>query len=292
MQAMKLSMRKRTVHDIGPRVNQWRGARASQLSDQQLQVRREKLLSRGRRTLRAGQWIVGLAALAWGLTMITREMGPILQGWLEIREIEVEGIHHVTKPEVLERLVLKPGMGLHQVSTAFLAERVRTHAWIREATVERRPPHLLHVTVLERTPAAIIRTGGDHWLSDESGYLLVKLGKQDDQTLPLLTGLDSQSLKHGEARVRNAVQTGVVLAKLIANTLDGRVVVDLTNSSHVVASVNGVRFKFGDDSLVDQWERFLKVKPSFETASFDGRKREVSEIDLRYDNRVIVRERV
>ncbi|MBK5282471.1 MAG: FtsQ-type POTRA domain-containing protein [Nitrospiraceae bacterium] len=289
---MKLSMRKRTVHAIGPRLNQWRGARASQLSDQRQQVRREKLLSRGRRTLRVGKWIVGLAALAWGLTMVTREMGPILQGWLEIREVEVEGIHHVTKPEVLERLVLKPGTGLHQVSTAFLAERVKTHAWVKEATVERRLPHLLHVTVLERTPAAIIRTGGDHWLSDESGYLLAKLGRQDDQTLPLLTGLEPQSLQRGEARVRNAVQSGVVLAKLIANTLDGRVEVDLTNSSNVVASANGVRFQFGADSLVDQWERFRKVKPSFNTASFDGRKREVREIDLRYDNRVIVRERV
>jgi cell division protein FtsQ len=219
-------------------------------------------------------------------------MGPILEGWLEIRDVEVEGIHQVTKPEVLERLVLKPGMGLHQVSTAFLAERVQAHAWIKEATVERRPPHLLHVTVLERTPAAIIRTGADHWLSDESGYLLAKLGRQDDQALPLLIGLEAQSLQHGEARVRNAVQSGVVLAKLIASTLDGRVEVDLTNFSNVVASVNGVRFQFGDDSLVDQWERFRKVNPSFKTALFDDRKRTVNEIDLRYDNRVIVREGV
>lgn len=283
---------KRTVPAIGPRLNQWKGARATQISDQRQQMRRERLRTRGRRALRVGQWIVGLAALVWGLTIVTREMGPVLQGWLEIREVEVEGIHHVTKPEVLERLVLKPGMGLHQVSTAFLAERVQTHAWIKEATIERRPPHLLHVTVLERTPAAIIRTGTDHWLSDENGYLLAKLGRQDDQTLPLLIGLDPQPLQRGEAGVRNAVQSGVVLAKLIANTLDGRVEVDLTNFSNVVASANGVRFQFGGDSLVDQWERFRKVNPSYKTAAVDDRKRTVSEIDLRYDNRVIVRERV
>jgi len=289
---MKPLLRKRAVPAVGPRVNQWKGVRASQFSEQREQARQERLTSRKRRAWRVGQWIVSLAVLAWGLTMITREMGPILQGWLEIREVEIEGIHHVTKSEVLERLVLKPGMGLHEVSTAFLAERVRTHAWIKEATVERRPPHLLHVSVVERTPAAIILIGTDHWLSDESGSLLAKLGKQDDQTLPLLTGLDPQSLHRGEARVRNAVQSGVVLAKLIANTFDGRVEVNLTNSSNVVASANGVRFQFGGDSLVDQWERFRKVKPSFKTDSFDGRKREVSEIDLRYDHRVIVRERV
>ena len=289
---MKVLVRKRAAPPIVPRLNQWKGARASQISDQRQQARRERLLSRGRRALRVGRWIVGLAALAWGLTIVTREMGPVLQGWLEIRDVEVAGIHQVTKPEVLELLVLKPGMGPHQVSTSFLAERVRAHAWIKEATVERRPPNLLHITVVERTPAAIIRAGADHWLSDEGGYLLAKLGKQDDQALPLLIGLEAQSLQRGEVRVRNAIQSGVVLAKLIASTLDGRVEVDLTNFSNVVASANGVRFQFGDDSLVDQWERFRKVNPSFKTAPFDDRKRTVSEIDLRYDNRVIVRERV
>lgn len=289
---MKVLVRKRAAPPIGPRSNQWKGARASQIADQRQQARREKLLSRRRRALRAGRWIVGLATLAWGLTIVTREMGPQLQGWLEIRDVEVEGIHRVTKPEIVERLALKPGMGLHQVSTSFLAERVRAHAWIKEATVERRPPHLLHITVLERTPATIIRSGADHWLSDEGGHLLAKLGKQDDQALPLLIGLEAQSLQRGEARVRNAVQSGVVLAKLIANTFGGRVEVDLTNFSNVVASANGVRFQFGGDSLVDQWERFRKVNPSFKAAPFDDRKGAVNEIDLRYDNRVIVRERV
>jgi cell division protein FtsQ len=239
-----------------------------------------------------GGWIVGLAVLVGVLTIVTRQMGPVFQSWLEIREVEVEGLHHVTKGEVLERLVLKPGMGLHQVSTAFLAERVRTHAWIKEATVERRPPHLLYVAVVERTPAVIVRSGVDHWLGDESGYLLAKLGRQDDRTLPLLTGLDPQALERGEAGVRNMVQSGAVLAKLIGSTFDGRVEVDLTNSSNVVASTGGVRFQFGGDSLVDQWDRFRKVKPSLKSAGAGGGKREVSEIDLRFDNRVIVRERV
>jgi cell division protein FtsQ len=239
-----------------------------------------------------GQWMVGLAVSAWGLVMVMQGVEPILQDWLEIREVEVEGIHHVTKAEVLSRLALNPGMGLHQADTALLAGRVQAHAWIKEATIERRPLHLLHVVVLERTPAAIIRIGADHWVSDENGYLLVKLGRQDDETLPLLTGLEPQPLQRGEVRVRNAVQSGIVLAKLIANTLDGRVEVDLANFSNVVAAANGVRFQFGDDSLVNQWERFRKVNPSFKTAASDDRKRMVSEIDLRYDNRVIVRERV
>jgi cell division protein FtsQ len=289
---MKALVRKRTTPPIGPRSNQWKGARASQIADQHQQAHREKLLSRRRRAWRVGQWLLGLAALAWGLTIVTREMGPMVQGWLEIRHVEVEGIHQVTKSEIVERLVLKPGMGLHQVSTAFLVERVQAHAWVKEATVERRLPHILHVTVVERAPAAIISAGVDHWLSDEDGHLLAKLGRQDDQTLPLLIGVEAQSLQHGEARARHSVQSGIVLAKLIANSFGGRIEVDLTNVSNVVVWANGVRFQFGGDALVDQWERFRKVNPSFKAGSSDDRKDAVNEIDLRYDNRVIVRERV
>lgn len=145
---MKALVRKRMAPPIGPRSNQWKGARASQIADQCQQAHREKLLSRRRRAWRVGQWLLGLAALAWGLTIVTREMGPMFQGWLEIRHVEVEGIHQVKKSEIVERLVLKPGMGLHQVSTAFLVERVQAHAWVKEATVERRLPHSLHVTVV------------------------------------------------------------------------------------------------------------------------------------------------
>ncbi|MCG3777369.1 MAG: Cell division protein FtsQ [Nitrospira sp.] len=288
---MKLLMRNRSARNAGSRLNQWKGARASQAADERQQVQREKLFAWGRRALRMGQGIVGLAALAWGLAFAAGEMGPVLQKWLEIQSVTVEGIHHVTKPEVEALLALKPGVGLHQVSVTFLAERVRTHFWIKEAVVERRLPHVLHVTILERTPAAIIRTDVDHWLSDETGHLLAKLGSQEDLTLPLLVGLESKALLLGDPRARNAVQSGVVLAKLIASTIEGRVEVDLANLSNVVVSTDRARFQFGNDSLIGQWERFQKLKPLFRAVAFDGRKHEASEIDLRYDNRVIVRER-
>ena len=98
---MKVLVRKRAAPPIGPRSNQWKGARASQIADQRQQARREQLLSRRRRAWRVGQWLLGLAALAWGLTIATREMGPMVQGWLEIRQVEVEGIHQVTKSEIV-----------------------------------------------------------------------------------------------------------------------------------------------------------------------------------------------
>lgn len=284
-------MRKRSARPAGPRQNKWKGARAGQVADAQQRAHRTKLLMRARRALRVSGWIVGLAAAAWALLAGSREMGPVLQRWLEIREVQIEGIHHVTKQEVLDRLALKPGLALHQVSATYLAERAQAHPWIKEASFERRLPHTLHVSVLERTPAAVVRAGSDYWLSDETGALLGRLGAQDDTTLPLLTGVDAKLLSQGDARLRHTVQSAVTLARLMAHTMDGRVELDLAHPSNVVASIKGLRFQFGEDALVDQWDRFQKVKASLKTAAFEGKKREGSEVDLRYDNRVIVRER-
>lgn len=288
---MKLSVRKRNVRPMGPRQNRWKGARASQLADAEQRARRTRFLVRVHRAVRVSGWILGTAAVVWAGVTAFLQMGPVWQEWLEIREVQIEGLHHVTKQEVLSRMALKPGLALHQVSMSYLADRVQGLPWIKQATVERQPPHTLHVSVIERAPAAILRAGSDHWLSDETGVLLGRLGPQDDSTLPLLTGVDVKQLSQGDARAKQAVQSAVTLARLMAQTLDGRVELDLAHPSNLIASIKGFRFQFGEDSLVDQWDRFQKVKASVNTTAFEGKKREASEVDLRYDNRVIVRER-
>jgi cell division protein FtsQ len=227
----------------------------------------------------------------WGITLAAGQIAPILQRGLEIREVRVAGLRHVTQQEVLDRLALKKGLALHQVSGPFLVERLRVHPWIKDATVEPVPPHTLAIAVVERLPAAVVRTASSHLLCDQDGSVLSQLGGQDDPSLPLLIGFDAKALARREGPARQAIQSAVGIAKMIATTFDGRVEVDATNPSSLVASTRGVRFQFGSDALSDQWERFRKVKSSLRLAALDGKKRDVSEVDLRYDNRVIVRER-
>lgn len=229
--------------------------------------------------------------IIWTIMVAVGEIAPMLQRGLEIREVQVTGIRHLTHQDVLERLALKKGLALHQVSGHSLVERLRAHPWIKDATVERLPPHALAVTVLERMPAAVLRAGSGYLLSDAEGAVLGGLGTQDDPSLPLLVGFDVKALGQGEGQARQAVQSGVHLAKQIAMTFEGRVEIDVTNSSGLIASTKGVRFQFGNEALNAQWERFRKVRSSLRLAALDGKKRDISEVDLRYDNRVIVRER-
>ena len=220
-----------------------------------------------------------------------REMAPLIQRGLEIREIQIEGVHHVGKQEVLDRLALRKGIALHQVSLPYLAERLRNVVWIKEATLERLPLHTLRITVVERKPAAIARAGAEHFLTDDEGIVLARLGAQDETDLPLLIGAELKPLLQGEARLRRTMQSSIELAKAMAHNIEGRVEIDISDPSNLVALARGIRFQFREDSLLDQWNRFQMVKAVFKPGALEGRKHEGGEVDLRYDNRVIVRER-
>jgi cell division protein FtsQ len=282
---------KRSPKTVGYRRNQWKGARAAQSRDRTQQARRSQLIARCRTLLRVVGGLAAATIVCWMAIFLVRQAGPVLQRGLEIREVTVQGMHQVTTQEVLERLALKKGMAQHQVSLAYLAERVRTHPWIKEAMVERLLLHALRVTIVERKPAAIARIGSQHMLTDDEGVVLTPLYAQDQPTLPLLLGVDGKLLAQGDLRLKERLQSAVSLAKWMAETLDGRIEIDVSQPMSVVASAKSVRFHFASDALKDQWERFMKVKAAFRMPAVDGRKHEGQDVDLRYDNRVIVRER-
>ena len=287
---MRNPFRRRPAKPISYRSNQWKGTRAILSNDRTRQARRLELAARCRTILWACGWLVVSSVVCGGLVLLARQLGPALQRGLEISEVSVDGMRQVTKQEVLERLALKKGIAQHQVSLAYLAERVRTHPWIKEATIERLLLHALRVTIVERKPAAIARVGSEHVLTDEEGMVLARLGAQDQTTLPLLVGVDRTLFSQGDLRVRQRLQSSIELAKWMADTFDGRIEIDVSHPVNLVASAKGVRFYFGGDALKDQWDRFRKVRAAFKVPAFDGRKHDGQDVDLRYDNRVIVRE--
>jgi len=265
--------------------------RAVQSKDHALRVSRSKLVAHCRNVLCIFGCLVVAAAVCWAGLLLFSQLGPALQRGLEIREVSVQGLQQVTKEEVFARLALKKGIAQYQVSLVYLAERVRTHPWIKEAMVERLPLHALRVTIVERKPAAIVRIGSEQVLTDDEGVVLAHLGAQDQTSLPLLLGVDGKLLAQGDLRLKQRLQSSIELAKSMAETLDGRIEIDVTHPVNVIASARGVRFHLGSDALREQWERFMKVRAAFRMPAFDGRKADGHDVDLRYDNRVIVRER-
>lgn len=288
---MRLFLKGRRTRPAGPRKNQWRGPHAGQVKSQHAEARRAKFVAKWMNLVRWGGMMAGAALLGWVIMMGVKYSGPALKRSLEIKAVSVEGLHHINKQEVIDLIGLKPGTPLHHIVMTVIKEQVESHPWVKEAIVTRVPFHELRISVIERKPAAIIRTGSENFLSDEEGHVLARLGQTDDDTLPMVTGVDPKGLLEGDGVVKQAIMSGIELAKLVGHTYEGRMQVDAANPSSLVASVRGVHFQFGEEAVGGQWERFQRVKPTLKTLNFDGHGRGANEVDLRYENRIIVRER-
>lgn len=234
--------------------------------------------------------VTGTGLVVWLVVMGMRYSGPALQSLLEIKTITVEGEHHLDKQKVLELAKVKLGTGLHHLVTRVIKERVESHPWVKEAEVTRVPFHELRISLVERIPAAVIRADSQNFLTDAEGHVLTGLGQTDDDVLPLVAGIDSQGLLDGTESVRQVIMSSIKLAKLVGQTFEGRLRVNVENPSNLVALVQGMRFQFGAEAVGEQWERFQRVKPTLKTLNLDGHGRRANEVDLRYENRIVVRE--
>jgi cell division protein FtsQ len=276
---------------IGPRQNQWKGSRMGEGMSRQAEAKRARTIAKRIVLMRWSGLIVGVALLGWIIVMGIQLSGPWLLQLLEIKQVTVDGVRHLDRQEVIELVNLKPGTPLHHIVTSAIKERVESHPWIKEATVERVPLHELHISIRERTPAAVIRAGSEIVLSDAEGHVLGRLPQADDVSLPMVTGVDLKKLLRGDEEVRQAVVSGIELTKLMGQVYGGRLQVNAANPADLVASVRGVQFHFGEGAVGDQWERFQQVKPAVKTLSLDGYGDGVNDVDLRYENRIVVRER-
>jgi cell division protein FtsQ len=240
-----------------------------------------------RRLLKPLIWGASLGLVGWGVLLAHRELTPLTRSWFQIHEVTVSGTVQVAQTEVLDRLGLAPDDSLLSISASALAERLESHPWIKRAEISRSFPHALSVVITERRPAAVLRGSSMVLLLDEDGQVLSVLQPGEEPELPLLTGLTASRVITGEAGSRLEAQAGIRLAALVGQDLSGRPELDWSDPSNVTATVNGLRFQFGRSEFEEKWERYRKLQPVMRPATADARR----EIDLRFHNKVIVRER-
>jgi cell division protein FtsQ len=249
-------------------------------------ARRVKM-GRAGQVVRAVLWTVAASLGAWTAVQAYHAAGSVAAGWFEIREVRVTGLRTATRDEILGRLQLDARATLLSVSPSQLEARVSAHPWIKTASISRLPLHVLSVEIIERRPAAVLKTPSAAFLLDDEGTVLTALAEHEREDLPVVVGVDHKRLLQGDVQLRRAARNGITLAGLLAQSLDGRAEIDVSDPEHAVAYVQGMRFQFGPAPLDEQWERYRAVEPARRAGVGKGR----PDIDLRFSDKVIVRER-
>ncbi|MCC7426115.1 MAG: cell division protein FtsQ/DivIB [Alphaproteobacteria bacterium] len=138
---------------------------------------------------------------------------------LTYRDLVVTGRVHTPVATLHEAIGFRAEAPLLGISPAEVKARLGALPWVAEATVGRRFPGTLFVTLRERTPFALWQEGGRFRVIDRAGHVITDTDVQSFGRLPLVVGkgaaegaatLLDKIAQHAElqARVAAAVRVG------------------------------------------------------------------------------------
>lgn len=103
-----------------------------------------------------------------------------------VDSVEVSGVRHLTKEDVLGLAAVPDGTSLLRVDRRAVRTRVEADPWVASAVVKRRLPGTLLIEVKERDPAAVIDAGGTElWVVSADGYWLGERTSAETGTLSI-----------------------------------------------------------------------------------------------------------
>ncbi len=142
-------------------------------------------------------------ALAFFLFWLTTRSLFSRNGHFVLQRVEIDGGQwwRGRESRLVEALELRPGAtNLFSLDLATLRRQIEGQASIRSATVARRLPDTLQITLAERVPRASLYYAGGPWVIDEDGVVMDRQQCIDiGGDLPVVTGFrPDHELRSGE----------------------------------------------------------------------------------------------
>ena len=188
-----------------------------------------------------------------------------------ISSLEISGpFQRVSALKIEEAISNEINAGFLGADLDRIQARVAALQWIDRATVARRWPSRISITVTEQVPAAV---WGDSGLLNTRGELFVSESRRPPPELPRLSGPDGQS-----AEV--AAHYLDVRDQLIPRGLDLRRVHLDARGSWQMSLANGIEIRLGRRSVAERTRLFLDVAADI----IASRSQEIAYVDMRYGN--------
>ncbi|GJL93103.1 cell division protein FtsQ/DivIB [Hyphococcus sp.] len=113
--------------------------------------------------------------------------GAVTAGF-EINRITARGLTQASEDEVLSAVGPVIGSSILHFNADRARASVEQLGWVRSAAVSRLLPNTVHVSVRERTPAAVWQLSGNLHLIDETGAVIREVNAFEYADLPLIVG--------------------------------------------------------------------------------------------------------
>lgn len=193
---------------------------------------------------------------------------------LTLEQIQVRGRAHTPQDKLVTALGLTVGQPILGIDLVAIHDRIRHIGWVEQATVERRLPGTIHVTIRERVPVALLQTDSDHQLIDQSGTII--------------TGADPREFSHlrvvaGDGAANNAAQILAILKTEPELFAEVWAVSFRAKRRWDVHLKNGIDVRLPETDPISAWSRLAILDRAKQITN-----RDLAVIDLRVPHQLVV----
>jgi cell division protein FtsQ len=210
---------------------------------------------------------------------------------LQVTRILVNGCQQLEPQAVIQQAEIPSGVNILALDLDGVRKRLTRHPWIAAAMISREIPDRIRIEIEERKPVALVK-GHQFYLADQQGACFAKAAPSEHAGLPIITGLDPETLGSGCNLPREFT---VLLENLYRETqliLPWRLISEIRWDKNAGLSFftarGGIQVDLGSE---DYGIRIAKLEKVLRYLEKKGLQAQLRGIDLSHGNRVFVRGR-
>lgn len=216
------------------------------------------------------------------MAMLVLGFGLAQSSLFNIRAIEVNGLDHLTREEVLETSGLQAGEHIYAANLDKAETMIATNFWVRTVEVERKLPSTVVINVEERVPAAAVTTAGGLFVVDSGGILLLRQKLLDGLSVLVVSGIGDipDDARLGEQLESPALSDALTVIRQMDEQAAAVIAeIDMTNTQKIVARTTyGVDIYLGDKR--DFAAKFTLAQQIMAQEAEKGRQESLDYIDV------------
>ena len=212
---------------------------------------------------------------------------------LNLKHIDVYGNNVVEYEDIVDASKLIMHRNIYKYELGKIKENLLSHPYIKDVVISRKLPNRIILDVQERDEYAIISYMGSYIFVDQELIALKVTDGYLSQELPLITGIEFQSLKLGEVvvAVNQSNLANIIKVLAAAKVTDMLDVISEVNASEEsnfrIITIDGIEVLLGD---ADNPVYSMLVLKDVLVKLYTNNRRNVI-IDLRYEGTTTIRDR-
>lgn len=178
-----------------------------------------------------------------------------ISGFFAVDNIVIVGNSTVADEDIINIAQIEKGMNIFAVNDNALEQSIPILPRIQSATLERKLPGTIKITVVEREPVALINVGKATAEIDGEGRILDRQLKLSNLELPIVTGVDitDQGVIPGCFLTGEQIETALAILTAIPEDAEDIGEINVTDTQYIkIYTVAGTEVRIGDSENFDE----------------------------------------